>query len=110
MHDLVLPPPVPLWPATLLWLTWRGRRAWRRAAYRREAPRPLAAAKTPAKVAAILARLEAREPHKRLRLDRPGLGVETRGGSAHPWSVPTPHASPPEFVLRPAMLQIRAVR
>ena len=67
MHALLLPPPVSLWPATpawavlgavvlgaLLWLAWRGLRAWRRNAYRREALRALAVAEAPAEVAAIL--------------------------------------------------------
>jgi Domain of unknown function (DUF4381) len=69
MHDLLLPPPIPLWPATpawavlgavvlaaLLWLAWRGLRAWRRDAYRREALRALAVAEAPAEVSAILKR------------------------------------------------------
>jgi Domain of unknown function (DUF4381) len=69
MHDLLLPSPVPLWPATpawyvlfaillglLLWLAWWGLRAWRRDAYRREALRALSAASAPAEVAAILKR------------------------------------------------------
>jgi hypothetical protein len=69
MHDLLLPPPVSLWPATpawavlgalllalLLWLAWRGWRAWRRDAYRREALHALGAARAPAEVAALLKR------------------------------------------------------
>jgi hypothetical protein len=69
MHGLLLPPPVPLWPATpawavlgavvlaaLFWLAWRGLRAWRRNAYRRAAMRALAVAEAPAEVAAILKR------------------------------------------------------
>jgi hypothetical protein len=69
MHDLILPPPVPLWPATpawyvlgavlllvLLWLAWRGWRAWRRNAYRRAALRALSEAQGPADMAAILKR------------------------------------------------------
>lgn len=52
MRDILLPPPVPLTPATPawavlgglllalgLWLAWRGVRHWRREAYRREARR-----------------------------------------------------------------------
>jgi len=69
MHDLLLPPPVSLWPATpawavlgalllalLLWLAWRGWRAWRHNAYRREALHALQAAQAPAEIAAILKR------------------------------------------------------
>jgi hypothetical protein len=69
MHDLLLPPPVPLWPATpawyallaivlalMLWLVWRGWRTWRRNAYRRAALGELDAAQAPAEVAAILKR------------------------------------------------------
>jgi hypothetical protein len=69
MHDLLLPPPVPLWPATpawyllgavlllaLLWVAWRGWRAWRGNAYRRAALRVLKTAQDPAEVAAILKR------------------------------------------------------
>ena len=54
MRDILLPPPVPLTPATpawamlgvallalALWLAWRGMRRWRREAYRREARRAL---------------------------------------------------------------------
>ncbi|MDT8332929.1 DUF4381 domain-containing protein [Roseomonas gilardii] len=54
MHDILLPPPVPLTPATpawavlgvlllalLLWGVWRGWQRWRREAYRREARRAL---------------------------------------------------------------------
>jgi hypothetical protein len=69
MHDLLLPPPVPLWPATpawivlgavlllaLVWLLWRGWRAWRRNAYRRAALRALRDAERPGEIAAILKR------------------------------------------------------
>lgn len=69
MHDLSLPAPVPLWPATpawyllgvllllaLLWLARRGWRAWRRNAYRRAALRSLKTAQDPAEMAAILKR------------------------------------------------------
>lgn len=66
MHDLLLTPPVSLWPATpawrmlgalllalLLWLAWRG---WRRDACRREALHALDTAHSPAAVAALLKR------------------------------------------------------
>lgn len=69
MHDLALPPPVSLWPATpawyalgvlvllgLLWLAWRGWRAWRRNAYRREALAALETAQAPVEIAVILKR------------------------------------------------------
>ena len=72
MHDLLLPAPVPLWPATpacyllgallllaLLWLgwrAWRAWRAWRRNAYRRAALRSLKTVQDPAETAAILKR------------------------------------------------------
>ena len=69
MHDLLLPAPVSLWPATpawavlgasllalLLWLAWRVWRAWRRNAYRREALRAVDAARAPAEIAAVLKR------------------------------------------------------
>ena len=52
MQDILLPPPVPFWPATPAWaalgilalavvlfLAWRGLRRWRRDAYRRLAMR-----------------------------------------------------------------------
>jgi hypothetical protein len=54
MHDILLPPPVPFWPATpawavlgvvalaaALWLAGRSLRHWRRNAYRRQARRTL---------------------------------------------------------------------
>jgi hypothetical protein len=69
MHDLLLPSPVSLWPATpawavlgalllalLLWLVWRGWHAWHQGAYRREALRALDAAQTPEEIAALLKR------------------------------------------------------
>jgi hypothetical protein len=69
MHDLILPPPVPFWPATpawyalravllllALWLLARVWRHWRRDAYRRAALRALDAATQPAEIAAILKR------------------------------------------------------
>lgn len=69
MHDLLLPSPVSLWPATpawavlgglllalLLWLAWLTWRAWHRRAYRREALRALDAAQTPGEAAALLKR------------------------------------------------------
>jgi hypothetical protein len=69
MHDLLLPPPIPFWPATpawavlgalllalLLWLARRSWRAWRRDAYRREALRALDAAQASAEIAELLKR------------------------------------------------------
>ncbi len=69
MHGLILPPPVPFWPATpawyasiamiaalLAWLGWRAWRRWQANAYRREALRALPSAQ-PAEIAAILKRV-----------------------------------------------------
>jgi hypothetical protein len=69
MHGMILPPPIPLWPATpawyvlgalillgLIWLAWRGWKAWRRNAYRREALRELETAQAPAEIAILLKR------------------------------------------------------
>lgn len=68
MHGLILPPPVPFWPATpawyvvfallallLLWLGWHAWRRWRANAYRRAALRALGRAEG-AEIAAILKR------------------------------------------------------
>lgn len=69
MQGLLLPPPVPLWPATpawyvlgvlmllvLLWLAWRAWWVWRRDAYRRAALRALDRACAPLEIAVILKR------------------------------------------------------
>ena len=69
MHGLILPPPVPFWPATPawyvvfallallgLWLGWRGWRRWRANAYRRAALRALGSAADGAEIATILKR------------------------------------------------------
>lgn len=69
MRGLILPPPVPFWPATpawyvafaifaalLAWLGWRAWRRWQANAYRREALRALPSAQ-PAEIAAILKRV-----------------------------------------------------
>ena len=69
MHGMILPPPIPLWPATpawyvlgalillaLLWMAWHGWKAWRHNAYRRAALRELDAAQAPAEIAILLKR------------------------------------------------------